>query len=150
MNKQKLIQLVTDELMNSNIDDVKIIDYIMAFKHLRLLETKHYYEYTDRVKNSTDLIKYACDLFSVDEVDLLSNNRGGELVKVRKAISYLLYNEGIYSLKQIGEIIGGKDHASILHYKKCFDQAKDIGDETVFSHYNKLKQSLEKDGERRN
>lgn len=53
--------------------------------------------------------------FNLKMSDLLGPRRQKELVLPRQIAMYLLYEEGKLSMDKIGQILGGRDHTTILH-----------------------------------
>lgn len=67
------------------------------------------------------IISLACSTFGITEEELISKSRVSRLVKIRAITAYFLRNRTILSLKQIGELIGGRDHSSVIY---LIDQVK--------------------------
>jgi len=57
--------------------------------------------------------------FGVSEKNLLSKKRYRSFVNARKAFSYLVYKNNELSLQHVGNLLGGLNHASVIHYLKC-------------------------------
>lgn len=69
--------------------------------------------YQNKAKNY--IISIACATFGIKEEELVSKSRASRLVKIRAITAYFLRKRTILSLKQIGELIGGRHHSSVLH-----------------------------------
>jgi chromosomal replication initiator protein len=65
--------------------------------------------------DSSKIIRETCKQFSVTKEELISTKRTKELVIPRQAAMYLLRETSTLSLTKIGEILGGKDHSTILY-----------------------------------
>lgn len=61
------------------------------------------------------IISLACSTFGVTNEEIMSKSRASRLVKIRAITAYFLRKRTILSLKQIGELIGGRHHSSVLH-----------------------------------
>lgn len=65
--------------------------------------------------SSRKVIKIVADYFSIEPSDILGKRRIKELVYPRQLVMYLLREELNQSYPQIGELLGGKDHTTIMH-----------------------------------
>ena len=77
---------------------------------------------TDRLVNSMprevsvqDIQKTVCNYFGITHDVLLSKTRKREICQARQIAMYLSRNMTKNSLSTIGSMIGGKDHATVLH-----------------------------------
>lgn len=61
------------------------------------------------------IIDAVCRHFSVKSVDLCGTSRKASLVKARQVLMFLLRNELDLPLTQIGQLIGGRDHSTVIH-----------------------------------
>ena len=68
--------------------------------------------------DSAEIIAEVCRYFSVEAEDLVSKKRKKELVIPRQIAIYLMREKTAKSLPEIGKIMGGKDHTTILHSEK--------------------------------
>lgn len=75
---------------------------------------------SEKFATSTDLIECACNATSITRADFMAKCRRRENVTARILVANYLLKHQRYSLSRIGEICGGKDHATILHYKAKF------------------------------
>lgn len=59
------------------------------------------------------------DVMAETRVDFLKHNRKEKNTMIRNIIMYLFTNNfsGVLTLKEIGQIVGGKDHSTVLHAK---------------------------------
>lgn len=62
----------------------------------------------------------ACQLSGVPEGTLVGNGRGGELPRLRWAAMVALRHAG-FSTPQIGKMLGGRDHTTVMHGLKQAD-----------------------------
>lgn len=65
--------------------------------------------------NSRHLLSVCAKHFNVKTGDLCGSSRKKELVTARHITAYLLLNEIKLPLKEVGELLGGRDHTSIMH-----------------------------------
>lgn len=71
------------------------------------------------------IIRETCRFYRVSEDELLGQRRNKEIVRPRQIVMHLLYNELGISYPDIGKIMGGKDHTTIMHGdKKIASEAK--------------------------
>ena len=61
------------------------------------------------------ILDIVCDHFSSNKLDIVSSKRTKELVYPRQISMYLMKKLTNCSLEYIGNILGGKDHSTILH-----------------------------------
>ncbi len=64
------------------------------------------------------IIREVCKFYHVSEDDLLGRRRNKEIVKPRQIAMHLIYHELGVSYPDIGKIMGGKDHTTIMHGDK--------------------------------
>lgn len=72
-----------------------------------------------------ELLDIICEVCDVEIVDVLSPKRYAELVKARQIFSWFAYNEMKVQQKRIAEILGNRDHTTIVN---ALQQAKDFID----------------------
>jgi chromosomal replication initiator protein len=65
--------------------------------------------------NSRHLLSVCAKHFNVKTGDLCGSSRKKELVTARHITAYLLLNEIKIPLKEVGDLLGGRDHTSIMH-----------------------------------
>lgn len=62
-----------------------------------------------------EVIEAVCQLYNIPQQRLLSAERSREVALPRQIAMYLLHREAQCSLPQIGELLGGRDHTTILY-----------------------------------
>ncbi len=62
-----------------------------------------------------EVIETICQLYNIPRQRLLSAERSREVALPRQIAMYLLHKEAGCSLPQIGELLGGRDHTTILY-----------------------------------
>ncbi|MDP1710320.1 MAG: helix-turn-helix domain-containing protein, partial [candidate division WWE3 bacterium] len=75
-----------------------------------------------RFVNPPDVIGTVCRCFGINREQLCSPSRSREIVLPRQIAAYLLRQMGNASLNQIGALLGGKDHTTILHGLKKIEK----------------------------
>jgi len=68
-----------------------------------------------REVESDDVVRTVADVFGVTMDRILGRDRTQEVVLPRQVAMYLLREEANYSLPQIGEAIGGRDHTTVMY-----------------------------------
>ncbi|NJM14003.1 MAG: hypothetical protein HC896_00220 [Bacteroidales bacterium] len=69
-----------------------------------------------RQANSPEMIqKHVAAYFNMEVEQMHKNSRKREVVQARQIAMYFSKNKTKCSYAKIGEIIGGKDHATVLH-----------------------------------
>ncbi len=61
------------------------------------------------------IIEVIAEFFNLTKEDILNEKRTKEVVKVRQIVMYFLRHHLNLSLKEIGKILGGRDHSTIIH-----------------------------------
>lgn len=61
------------------------------------------------------IISLVCQIYGVDLEELTRQNRKEAVVRVRHILMYLLYMDTNLSYSAIGELLGGRDHSTIIH-----------------------------------
>ena len=65
--------------------------------------------------NARHLLSVCAKYFNIKTGDLCGSSRKKELVTARHITAYLLLTEIKLPLKEVGELLGGRDHTSIMH-----------------------------------
>lgn len=65
--------------------------------------------------HAEDVIKYVCTFYNVKATALKGPKRDASLVKARQVAMYLLKTELGLPLAEIGNLLGGRDHTTIMH-----------------------------------
>lgn len=67
------------------------------------------------VLHPDDVIKSTCEFYGIKPTQLRSPKRNASLVKARQVTMYLLYKELGITYMEIGNLLGGRDHTTIMH-----------------------------------
>ena len=65
--------------------------------------------------HSDDVIKAVCDFYDVKPTQLKGPKRDASLVRARQVAMYLLKRELSLTLVEIGNLLGGRDHTTVMH-----------------------------------
>lgn len=65
--------------------------------------------------HAEDVVKSVCDYYHIKATQLKGPKRDASLVKARQVCMYLLKNEMGMTLAEIGNLLGGRDHTTIIH-----------------------------------
>lgn len=85
-----------------------------AFREeMRILNHRHRHLYSD-------IERRAIKLFKITRAELHSNRRNREIVFARQFVMYWAARLTNLSLPQIGRLIGGRDHTTVLHGRKNY------------------------------
>lgn len=71
-----------------------------------------------------EIERRACKLFDVTRSELYSIRRNKELVFVRQFVAYWSARLTPLSLPQIGRLMGGKDHTTVMHNRNKYVQKR--------------------------
>lgn len=68
-----------------------------------------------QVLHPDDIVTYVCEYFQIKPTQLKGPKRDASLVKARQICMYLLYTKLGLTYMDIGNILGGRDHTTIMH-----------------------------------
>jgi chromosomal replication initiator protein len=88
------------------------------------------------------IMKAVCQHFEVSPADLCSPRRPQALSFARQAAMYLLRERTELSLSEIGDVLGGRDHTTILHGVRKIEEGV-TSDGRVRDHVSRLRQLLD-------
>lgn len=74
-----------------------------------------YYAVEDKPLDPKKVIATICDYFGLKESELIGKRRTQTLVRPRQITMYFLRNICKLSLVKVGEMLGGKDHTTVMH-----------------------------------
>ena len=89
----------------------KVINLELAARALQGLvqDIKRYSQYPERV------LQIVAQVFTIPLPDLLGKKRHKELVTARQIAMYLLHKELDLTVTRVGRLLGGRNHATVLH-----------------------------------
>lgn len=70
------------------------------------------------VLTTQDVIDAVCDFYKISKTDLLSKKRNKEIAEPRQICAYLMTELMSIPLVTIGQALGGRDHATIIHSRE--------------------------------
>jgi chromosomal replication initiation ATPase DnaA len=76
---------------------------------------------TGRPKTLRKIVRAACKHFNITFADLIATGRVLQRVRQRQIIIYLCRTNTKFSYPQIGRVLGGRDHSTIIH---AFERAE--------------------------
>jgi len=62
-----------------------------------------------------DILKNICDFYGVKPTQVKGSKRDARLVRARQVCMYVFKNEGDLTYTEIGNLLGGRDHTTIMH-----------------------------------
>jgi chromosomal replication initiator protein len=65
--------------------------------------------------HADDVIDYVCSYYRIKSTQLKGPKRTASLVRARQVTMYLLYKELGITLVEVGNLLGGRDHTTIMH-----------------------------------
>ncbi len=88
-----------------------------------------------------DILKAVASFYKIDEKSILEKNRKQEIVKPRQVLMYILREYFNYSLSNIGQKLGGRDHTTVIH---ACDKVKVelVSNQILFEEINQIKSML--------
>ncbi len=91
-----------------------------------------YYAYPGLVSESNPIkiIDTVCSTLKLPKENVLGTNRKKELVFAREIICFVLRNGFDLKLKQIGKLLAGRDHSTVLHGIKALTVHAQVEPET--------------------
>jgi len=94
------------------------------------------------VTDPARIISTVASHFNLPESDLTGPSRSRQIVRARHIAMFLLREETNLSLPQIGQILGGRDHTTVIH---GYDKIKKalIVDSTLQHHVMRIQQALQ-------
>ena len=75
--------------------------------------------------HADDIISYVCSYYKIKPTQIKGPKRTASLVKARQVAMYLMQTELELTLVEIGNLLGGRDHTTIIH---GVDKIKDLVD----------------------
>ena len=61
------------------------------------------------------IIDVVCEHFHITKEQMISKSRSNDIAKPRQIAMYLCKNMTGVSLENIGELLGGRDHSTVIH-----------------------------------
>jgi chromosomal replication initiator protein len=80
----------------------------------------------DKAITIDDIVKVVCKHFSLEATAIHSKSRKREVVQARQIAMYFAKSYTDYSTSKIGTLIGGRDHATVLHACKIIREQREV------------------------
>lgn len=96
-------------VMSESASNQEMLTPGLAEKALRSTEIKKKTMYPEEV------IRNICAFYEIKPTQLKGDKRDARLVRARQACMYVLKKENGLTYKEIGNILGGRDHTTIMH-----------------------------------
>ncbi len=93
---------------------------------------------------SDQIIDIVLNVTNTEYAVFIAKCRKREIVRSRQIAQYLLKKDDVLSLSKIGELTGGKDHATIISSYKRIKGYLEIKDKTIIRLVNACEQQIKK------
>lgn len=100
-----LLRIITQATTNNSEINIELAQKALG----NMVEEKKGQIHTD------DVIKAVCDFYRIKTTQLKGPKRDAALVRARQVCMYLLYVEMGVTHVEIGNLLGGRDHTTIMH-----------------------------------
>lgn len=110
-----LMRVVTQATMQSSPITLELAEQALG----NMIEEKRQHLHAD------DVLDYVCNYYKVKSTQLKGPKRNASLVRPRQVAMYLLYTELKLTFVDIGNLLGGRDHTTVMH---GVDKIKDLVD----------------------
>lgn len=137
---EKVLILVEAEIMDGeNIESVNRVDVINC-NNSRIVKKSIL---SDNLKRK-DYVDNALNIMSaatgISKEKIISKSRKHPLPHIRFSIANYLYKTGAFSLGQVGEVIGRRDHTTVIHALNQHKNLTETNDEKYLQYSNILNQ----------
>ncbi|HSW47785.1 MAG TPA: chromosomal replication initiator protein DnaA [Candidatus Saccharimonadales bacterium] len=82
-----------------------------------------------------DVLNYVCEYYRIKPTQLKGPKRDASLVRARHIAMYILYKDLKLTLKDIGGLLGGRDHTTIMHgvekIEKTVDKKSELSEDIM-------------------
>ena len=113
-----------------------------AFKLTECNKVIRVLNYKDKGRYSALLFKLIEEAFKVNREQIISVTRKAEVVLCRQLFCFFMVQSELSSLKEIGDMIGGRDHTTVLYSNRLILNYINIGDQKITEAYTKLNNLL--------
>ncbi len=101
------------------------------------------YQESMPIKTKAEVFEYllseVCMQSDINRQDLISKSRKREIIYPRHLLAYTMYRTGLFSLKEIGLNLGGRNHATIINAKDMVEDLLSVEDDIMYPLYLKIK-----------
>ena len=112
-------------------EKITISPYVFAGIKLRDLpdEIRHKIKQRNKSYSHSIIVEAIEKVTDMKFADIIKNKRSVTLVDMRRIYCYQVRDKLRWSLKEIGESIGGKDHTTVIHNLKTYANIYETGDD---------------------
>ena len=93
---------------------------IMQFIIEQVGMKEQFYRRKSTSASSDDVIRAIVEEYQVDPEFVVSKSRDRRFIDSRAALCYILYSYLNWTLVEIGKLVGGRDHTTVMHNRECF------------------------------
>jgi chromosomal replication initiator protein len=108
------LQQITIQALSQKIGEIEI-DFVQQFFDPSHSSSSIFNNIPSNKINPRHIISVCAKNFNIKTSDLCGKSRKKELVLARHITAYLLLNEINLPLEEVGRLLGGRDHTSIMH-----------------------------------
>lgn len=102
-----LLRLITESASRNIPISKELADRILGTHHSKDKQPLHLHP--------DDIINHVCTYYNIKSTQIKGPRRDASLVKARQIAMYLLKNELGLTFSEIGNVLGGRDHTTIIH-----------------------------------
>ena len=121
----------------------EFIKYLSKKYNFNTEEELILYQQSIPVKTKEQTFEYILNEVSIHSnisvEDILGRSRNRKIMYARHLLAYTMYRTGLYSLKDIGLKIGGRDHATIINSRSVVEDLLSVKDDIMYPLYLKIK-----------
>ena len=90
---------------------------------------------------SDTIIRAVCNYYSITKADVLGKNKRQEFVRARQVCTYLMCDMLSLPLVNVGKVMGGRDHATVIHSRNKITELMRVND-TIRKEVNDIKSAI--------
>lgn len=102
-------------LVNGVINKIKTYEELMGGHVDMEIASRLLGDVLSKNKTPLSMVKSMCEKFGVSYSEVCGNSRARRLTRVRQMMMYVLKNSTNLSLTEIGNVCGGRDHATVVY-----------------------------------
>ena len=84
------------------------------------------------------IIQVVAEVFDITPTAMKRHNRKDEIVMARQMAMVLVYEFGNYSLKEVGYLLGGFDHTTVIHARCTVRDMIETNDDLFMPKYKEV------------
>lgn len=116
----KVILTISADLMDGQtMEDITAVDVLAcSSSEIMSIATQKSYRQT-KAYLQRNICKIMCKLMEMPQECLTTKDRSGANVNLRFSVAFIMHRTGRFSLKEIAEAMGRKDHTTAIHAIKA-------------------------------